>query len=109
MAEGTSLFKSVFINQLASNLQPQIFCKMIAAIPVEKRAHYLFATKPKGDYASESAYHAFKDKLARSEDRGNYPEETQIQKPENQAHLDALNKLIYPVPNVIDAELNVVM
>ncbi|KTC98825.1 molecular chaperone DnaJ [Legionella geestiana] len=82
----TSWDSTTFINELASSLHPEVFCRMLASIPRERREYFMFSHQ--GKFASNSAYHAYKDHLERVIDWS---------KATKKAHLDALEQIIYPV------------
>lgn len=86
MEPNKSWYNTTFIRELASSLHPEVFCRMLAYIPRERREYFMFVHQ--GKYASDSAYHAYKDRLGRV---------IGWSKTTKKAHLDALEGIIYPV------------
>lgn len=93
MAKNESWYDSTFICELASSLDPKIFCKMLASIPLEKRVQYLFSNDK---YDSDSAYYAYNDLLNRTHYSSNDEKDNMVKTEKTKEHLDALAELIYP-------------
>jgi curved DNA-binding protein CbpA len=102
MAQNAAWFDHTLIQELATSLDPKIFCKMFALIPTEKRTQYLFSY---GKHESDSAYYAYKDRLNRANYSWSDQENKIIKAQKTKEHLDALAGLIYPVKPVSKDEL----